>query len=397
MKTYNLLYLLLPWLTTNVYSLDVETVFGENGPSVCLSTPFAVPKYINAICSHRNLTYVGGLFNRFGDRPANSFAVLDHNDTIQFLGNVGADASLENIQRSNNDASKFGAIITTMACPEDSDYIYLGGFFRNVSNSKFDQSAENYDARKVEENDEIDYLMKLERNLDITVNNIALFNTVTRQFEPMRLNRSSTFDNTEWDKLKENSKHNDTGFSHSSGNEMAIVQTIECASNGGKSCEIMFVGGHFNDAMGVKANSIVMINQTNPSNIVVSPLKGSPTFNDEDDSNGVEGVVMSVSAINETSVVFGGIYSSAGGGDGKAPYMFNTFSPNTGISCVINEFMGDLTQCQTLPPPPICCEGAIGTIYSTLKISDDEVSEAKLPRKFQLILNNFINLSSPLL
>ena len=53
--------------------------------------------------------------------------------------------------------------------------------------------------------------------------------------------------------------------------------------------------------------------------------------------------------------------------------MFNMWTPESGISCVINEFMGDLEQCQSNPPPALCCEGAAGTIYTTLKISDDEV------------------------
>ena len=40
---------------------------------------------------------------------------------------------------------------------------------------------------------------------------------------------------------------------------------------------------------------------------------------------------------------------------------------------MINFFMGELEQCKTVPPPAICCEGAVGTIYSTLKVSESEI------------------------
>jgi len=184
---------------------------------------------------------------------------------------MGADATLENIARAN-DVSKFGGIITTMACPEDDDYIYIGGYFRNVSISKFDLANENYEIEEkdelefdengnpIGENDqnkeeveggpnenekkgevELDDLAKIERNHDIIVNNIVLFNTVTKEFEPLRYNRSADFDGTEID--PETNKTERIGFTHASGcstegcdpdKEMAIVQTIECASNGGR-------------------------------------------------------------------------------------------------------------------------------------------------------------------
>jgi len=116
---------LLPIILLFIFSiqtlaLDVETSFAGNaGPKVCLSSPYVIPKFINSVCTHRNLTYVGGLFNRFGLQSANSFAVLSANDTVEHLGYIGADATIENVQKNNNDPTKFGAIITTMACPEE--------------------------------------------------------------------------------------------------------------------------------------------------------------------------------------------------------------------------------------------------------------------------------------
>jgi len=271
LPVFCLLNFVLFALFPDLSALETETSFGANGPRVCLSTPFVIPKYVNAICSHRNLTYVGGLFNRFGQHSANSFAVITSNDTVAYLGYMGADATLENIARAN-DVSKFGGIITTMACPEDDDYIYIGGYFRNVSISKFDLANENYEIEEkdelefdengnpIGENDqnkeeveggpnenekkgevELDDLAKIERNHDIIVNNIVLFNTVTKEFEPLRYNRSADFDGTEID--PETNKTERIGFTHASGcstegcdpdKEMAIVQTIECASNGGR-------------------------------------------------------------------------------------------------------------------------------------------------------------------
>jgi len=53
------------------------------------------------------------------------------------------------------------------------------------------------------------------------------------------------------------------------GNEMALVRTIACAANNGRSCDIMFVGGYFSDAMGTEASSIARINQVSDAAHIV--------------------------------------------------------------------------------------------------------------------------------
>ena len=56
-------------------------------------------------------------------------------DTLEHLGYVGADTSMENVQRQGQDKN-YAGIITALACGEDDDYIYIGGLFQNVSNTK---------------------------------------------------------------------------------------------------------------------------------------------------------------------------------------------------------------------------------------------------------------------
>jgi len=79
---------------------------------------------------------------------------------------------------------------------------------------------------------------------------------------------------------------------------------------------------------------------------------------------------MTITPMSESKVVFGGIYQGKAGA--ASPYMMNTWDSLSGVNCVINSFMGQLEQCQSPHPPMSCCESALGTIYSSLKIAEDE-------------------------
>jgi len=117
------------------------------------------------MCHHRNKTYIGGLFNRIGNSAANSFAVLGENDTLTHLGWVGADTSIENVQRKGTGAN-YAGIITTIACGEDDDFIYIGGLFQNVSNAEpYDIADDAYmstedNSNKKEQKDSVGFIVK---------------------------------------------------------------------------------------------------------------------------------------------------------------------------------------------------------------------------------------------
>lgn len=89
------LYLLLPLVS----ALSVITVFERSGPVVQVSSDSVSQKFINVMCTHRGKRYIGGHFNRFGDRFAKSFAVLNENDEIEFLGEIGKRSNLEDTNR----------------------------------------------------------------------------------------------------------------------------------------------------------------------------------------------------------------------------------------------------------------------------------------------------------
>ena len=70
--------------------------------------------------------------------------------------------------------------------------------------------------------------------------------------------------------------------------QVAVVRTITCASDGGRSCRKMFVGGYFNRALGEEMKGLVQLDTSDPNNVTVSAVT------DDDDGDGVDGLVMAI-------------------------------------------------------------------------------------------------------
>jgi hypothetical protein len=135
----------------------------------------------------------------------------------------------------------------------------------------------------------------------------------------------------------------------------------------------MFVGGYFSDAMGTQASSIARLEQRGDE-IKIKTMEINPSFSnttyEADDDNGVSGVVMTIAPMSENKVVFGGIYQ--GKEEAATPYMMNVWDVESGTRCVLNSYMANLDQCKSKHPPTACCESALGTVYASLKIAEDE-------------------------
>ena len=111
----------------------ISNPFPLPSPQLCFTSEDIVPKYVNSICQHRAKTYIGGFFNRFGDKSVQHFVVLDSEDKIDWVGNIGINTTLQAVMESSNgdvanaqNASYLG-LVNALACPEDEDYIYIGG------------------------------------------------------------------------------------------------------------------------------------------------------------------------------------------------------------------------------------------------------------------------------
>ena len=215
-----------------VKSYDVSMEVTDNTPKLCFTSADIVPKYVNAICKHRNRTYIGGMFNRVGNESAQHFAVLNEFDELSYIGRIGMDTTLQHVLESTPDDgaaitgknASFLGLVTALACPEDDDYVYIGGIFSTVGTvSSSDQVADEHG--------------------DQMANNIVRFNVKTWKFEPLK-GSVSLPNNTHVGMKKFCDEDEDTEDHNCDPDaQVAMVRTLECASNGGRSCDVMFVGG----------------------------------------------------------------------------------------------------------------------------------------------------------
>ena len=61
----NICYLILGLLAVLPYisAITVETTVKTTGPSVCITSSAVVTKYVNVMCEHRGILYIGGQVN----------------------------------------------------------------------------------------------------------------------------------------------------------------------------------------------------------------------------------------------------------------------------------------------------------------------------------------------
>ena len=113
---------------------------GRQGACTVLEEGLAerlLPTGVHAMCEHRrsntSTIYIGGTFNIAGPYAVNNFARWDvkSGEWLQPTAGVGPVLSI-NFARGSGDKGHFLGSVLTLACPDDSDYIYLGGYFNVV-------------------------------------------------------------------------------------------------------------------------------------------------------------------------------------------------------------------------------------------------------------------------
>ncbi|GMH91587.1 hypothetical protein TrST_g4259 [Triparma strigata] len=326
------------------YPYEVQLEISGTLPQLCFTSEDIVPKYVNSICQHRDKTYIGGFFNRFGDKSVQHFVVLDSEDKIDWVGNIGINTTLQAVMESSNgdvanaqNASYLG-LVNALACPEDEDYIYIGGIFSTVTDDIGEKIA----------------------------NNIVRFDTRDYTFHPIQT-------------LEQLVNNTNIGFTQHCGpddaddcddaEQVAMVRSIKCASDGGKRCNAMYVGGYFDKALGTPVKGVARLNISDFENPTVIPVGDEGL--DGQASEGVDGLVMTIESIDEDEIVFGGIYDDPSESD--VPYLLNRWTEDKGARCVLNRNMLDQAVCQVDTPPLVCCELIFGPVYTTLKLSDTDM------------------------
>ena len=135
-----------------------------------------------------------------------------------------------------------------------------------------------------------------------------------------------------------------------------MVRSIKCASDGGKRCNAMYVGGYFDKALGTPVKGVARLNISDFENPTVIPVGDEGL--DGQASEGVDGLVMTIESIDEDEIVFGGIYDDPSESD--VPYLLNRWTEDKGARCVLNRNMLDQAVCQVDTPPLVCCELIFG-------------------------------------
>ena len=86
-------------LTHHSNAIKIETKMSTSGPSVCLTSSAVVTKYVNVMCEHRGILYVGGQFNRWGTQNASSFVGLNATTfEVVYKGHLGSRSLLEDVK-----------------------------------------------------------------------------------------------------------------------------------------------------------------------------------------------------------------------------------------------------------------------------------------------------------
>jgi len=336
---------LLLAVVTNAFQVNLEVT--DNLPQLCFSSEDVVPRYVNAICHHHNKTYLGGFFNRIGDESAQHFAVLNEDDTIDYLGTIGMVTSLENVLASSSDVSagigsnsSFLGIVTSLACPENSEYIYLGGVFSTITDHAGEEQI---------------------------LNNVARFNTETREFSPIKSNQPlPNNDHIGFKQFCDERDNSDEYDECDDANQVTMIRSIQCVGVNG-TCEFMHVGGYFDTVLGVNNTlGIALLDLSDYDNPKVTKIGRG-----KESTEGVNGLVMTIASVSPTEIVFGGIYEDPV--DSDVPYLINRWTKGKGMRCVVNRLMRDQSACQVDSPPLLCCELIFGPVYSSLRISKTDL------------------------
>jgi hypothetical protein len=140
---------------------------------------------------------------------------------------------------------------------------------------------------------------------------------------------------------------------------VGMVRSLQCGPGETGSCDVLFVGGYFDTALGVEARGVVRLDLSDYDEPAVLPVG-------DELGSGVDGLVMTVTALSGSEVVFGGIYDDPSESD--VPYLLNRWTEDKGARCVLNRNMINEDVCAVDVPPLLCCELIFGPVYTTLQV-----------------------------
>jgi len=237
--------------------------------------------------------YVAGAFTRVHGNVMRSFNFGRYNEDNQWealpsvgLGLVSDLDTMVDLQY--DDKRKILAYVKTMVCPEDRDYIILGGHFAFVNNETVKSDVFNHTY--------------------VNVSNIVLFNVKQKKFIPIET-QVSIDDKTG---ARYSSRF---GVSVTSTNSLAIVNSLSCVND--RVCSRVYMGGLFDYAFGVTAGNIVGFDLSYPD-ITNSSVSRTYALAHNvavigQSRVGVDGIVMAVQVLTENRIIFGGAFPSIAG------------------------------------------------------------------------------------
>ena len=117
-----------------------------------------MPPGVHASCVHKGSLYIGGVFNELAGKlgQVQNFARWDLGaEKWEALPPIGNNITLQWAEANRDQEASFFSAVMALACPEQEDFIYLGGYFTAVGDN-------------------------------VTMNHFARFDTRTRTFSPLR-------------------------------------------------------------------------------------------------------------------------------------------------------------------------------------------------------------------
>ena len=300
-----------------------------------------------------------------------------------------------------------------MHCPEDEDYIYLGGVFRNFTrytntslaadqpyNLSFYDFASSYSGDKLNSKELQGTVTLWETHVadpyhDVNyeptvVNNFVKLNVNTFEIEPVMVNSISKQD-----------QPGVLNVNETSSDSPAVVRTIFCSSDNGTTCETMYIGGLFTHVYGTKVRTHAQQTRVQPrpppqsltplssqaSGLAKLTRSGGETTVEEVLDVRDTGIIMDVSTYADwydSPLVVVGMFGPEDSDDKKGT--LEVTQPGVAIEasvqyiyaggrvkCVISTDMMSMDQCRRPNAPENCCEKIVGPAHAVEHVAHDEV------------------------
>ena len=306
---------------------------------------------VRTTCMKGTTLWAGGTFNIAGSNRAGNIASYDHNTGIWnselFIGiNITLTAyynelEIDDLTGPNPESvrnEKYLGTVMTIACPEEGDYIYVGGTF------SFASIADTSD--------------------NLNVNNFFRYDTVNKKIEYLSRTENGVV-YTGFDTMVDDST-DDRSKTSASASEQTFVSDIECIT---ADCEQMYVTGKFNIINGYGGfSNIALLNASSAINFSEPNLNtigcGAGGVSLTCPYEGTDGPIYTMVHLSDSIYVIGGAFANAGS--------------VTTTSLVLYDANTDLIQCIGPEVGPVslrsdCLSGLLGPFYDVQRISNSSL------------------------